>query len=1155
MKIFRITALRAFGVVLFGALLALPHTGTGREALPYHRDLNVVSVNKQSPRSSFMVYGDRASAQSRDYAASRYCRLLNGTWKFLYDDDFRNLPAEATEPAADVSGWSEIEVPGNWEFQGFGTALYVNHPFEFATSDPLPPTLPEAIPGGVYRRDFEVPADWAGRDIYLHLAGAKSGVYVYVNGREVGYSEDSKDPAEFLINPFLKQGRNTLALKIARWSTGSYLECQDFWRVSGIERDVFLWSQAPVALADFRVRSTLDDSYTDGIFRLEMKMRNSGSRDTNARISFELTDAAGKSVLSGRTEQRLPPESGQTVAFDGRIDRVAPWTAETPNLYDLMMKIETDGSRPEYIPFRVGFRRIEIKASEQERGGERLRLLYVNGQPVKLKGVNIHEHSERGGHYVTAEEMRRNFELMKRNNINSVRLSHYPQDRRFYEMCDEYGLYVYDEANIESHGMYYTIWNEDMRKGSEGHVDGKKRGTLGHNPDWLPHHLERAVNMFERNKNHPCVTIWSLGNEAGNGFNFYNAYVTLKNLDRGLMDRPVCYERAGWEWNTDMYVPQYPSAAWLRSVGEQGSDRPVVPSEYSHAMGNSNGDLWGQWQAIYAHPHLQGGYIWDWIDQGILEHDSEGRPYWTYGGDYGGRFAPSDANFLANGIVGADQKPHPAMSEVKYVYQNVGFEAVDLAKGRVKITNRFYFTDLSDYRVRYEVCRNGKPVRTGVLKLGLAPQESEVVTLPVDRLEAGPGDEYFLNFEVATLRPAPLVPAGHIVAREQFELPLKGEKERFRPAGASRMEISEDRGGVRIRSSAVDFAFDAALGAVTSYKVDGTEYFDGGFGIRPNFWRAPTDNDYGNGAPLRLQVWKTLSNRPVVERFGAVREGGGVRLTVDYGWEIAEAGLGHVSYRVDYTLYPGGELHVALHYAPSAATGAYDTAKLNAGTRDGAAATFTPKTEEELKTIRKVLEIPRIGVRFRLPAAFDRITYFGRGPEENYADRFRGTFVGLHSAKAWELYTPYMRPQENGHRTQTRWMAATDDRGKGLLVVADSLLEFNALRNSIEDFDCQESDKPYQWNNFSQTEIDSRDCAWAANRLRKQTHVNDIEPCNYVEVCLDGRHQGVAGYNSWGDRPQPYATIRSDREYRWGFTLVPVRSVEKEAEKRVKLKY
>lgn len=1151
MKPFLFAARLAFGGI---ALLLLPRTVRGEEALPYHRDLRVLAVNKLPPRSSFMVYGDDESAQTGDYAASRYYRLLNGRWKFLYDDDFDRLPADATDPAADCSGWAEIRVPGNWEFQGFGTALYVNHPFEFSPSNPVPPLLPGAIPGGVYRRDFEVPAGWEGRDIYLHLAGAKSGVYVYVNGREVGYSEDSKSPAEFLLNPYLVQGPNTLALKIARWSTGSYLECQDFWRVSGIERDVFLWSQAPVSLADFRVRSTLDDSYEEGIFRLEMELRNRSARDAKARVAYRLTDAQGATVLRGSAEERIEAGGRRVVAFDGRIDAVRKWTAETPYLYRLTMTVGEEGKEPEYIPFRVGFRRIEIRESAEERGGKRLRLFYVNGQPVKLKGVNIHEHSQQGGHYVTAEEMRRNFELMKRNNINSVRLCHYPQDRRFYEMCDQYGFYVYDEANIESHGMYYTIWKDDMRKGSAGHLDGKKRGTLGHNPDWLPHHLERVTNLFERNKNHPCVTIWSLGNEAGNGFNFYNAYVTLKNLDRGWMDRPVCYERAGWEWNTDMYVPQYPSAAWLRSIGEKGADRPVVPSEYSHAMGNSNGDLWGQWQAIYAHPHLQGGYIWDWIDQGIREHDAQGCAYWSYGGDYGDGFAPSDANFLANGLVGADQQPHPALSEVKYVYQNVGFEAVDLAKGKVRITNRFYFTPLTKYRVGYQVRRNHRPVRSGVLGLDLAPQTSRVVTLPVDGLEVASGDAYFLRFEVSALESSPLVPAGHIVACDQFELPVKGEKTTFAPKGPRGMELVEQDGAVRIRSSAVQFVFDTRRGVATSYRVNGTEYFDEEFGIRPNFWRAPTDNDYGNGAPLRLEVWKRISNTPRVDRFRTAREGDRVKLTVEYRWDLTEEGPGVVSYEAEYTLYPGGELHVAMRYEPSAATGACDPGRLNAATRDGEIATFTPKTEEERTAVRKVLEIPRIGVRFRMPASFDRITYFGRGPEENYADRYRGTTVGRYSARAWDLYTPYIRPQENGHRTQTRWMAATNDRGAGLLVVADSLVEFNALRNSIEDFDAQESDKPYQWHNYSQQEIDERDEARAANRLRKQTHVNDIAPRDYVEVCLDGRHQGVAGYNSWGDRPQPYATIYSDRPYRWGFTLVPVRSLH-EADRRAAFRY
>ncbi len=1129
----------------------IPFQAAGQGALPYHLDQKVISVNKMAPHSSFMTYGSREAAMTGDYSRSEFYTLLNGTWKFLYFDDFRDIPGDIA--AADAAGWNDIKVPGNWEFQGHGTAIYVNHPYEFKTTDPLPPTLPEVIPGGVYRRDFTIPAGWDGRDVYLHLAGAKSGVYVYVNGQEVGYSEESKDPAEFLLNPYLAPGKNTLTLKISRWSTGSYLECQDFWRVSGIERDVFLWAQAPVALSDFRVRSNLDDEYTDGVFRLEMDLHNNAPRSGAVTAAYELLDAAGRKVLSGTATDMVPAGGTGKAVFEGEIPSVLKWTAETPNLYKLVMTVSVARQTAEYIPFNVGFRRIEIKESEYERDGKRLRLLYVNGQPIKLKGTNIHE-TGLNGHYVTPEQMRRNFELMKLNNINSVRLSHYPQDRHFYEMCDEYGLYVYDEANIESHGMYYTIWPDDMRKGSVGHIDGRKKGTLGHNPDWLPHHMERIANMFERNKNFPSVTIWSLGNEAGNGFNFYNAYVELKNLDLGLMDRPVCYERAGWEWNSDMYVPQYPSAAWLRSIGEKGADRPVIPSEYSHAMGNSSGDLWSQWQAIYEHPHLQGGYIWEWIDHSTLAYDKEGRPFWSYGGDFGDEFTPSDGNFVADGIVGPDQMPHPGMSEVKYTHQEIGFEAVDLAKGEVRITNRFYFTDLSDYKINWQVRRNEKAVRTGILNLNLEPQESQVVTIPVDKLKAAPGDEFFLNFEVTTLKAAPLVPAGHVAAYDQFELPLKGEKQAFKPAKGPALEVADNGGVIIIKSPAVSFMFDSAKGVATSYKVNGMEYFDKEFGIRPNFWRGPTDNDYGNGAPLRLQVWKTISNDPQVINASAERVGDNVRLSVKYSWDLIEEGVGTVAYNVDYTVYPTGELNAVLRYVPVPMTDAYDLEKLNAKTHDGEVATFTPKTKEELEAMQKVLEIPRIGVRFRTPAAFDNISYFGRGPEENYADRYRGTTVGLYSAKAWDLYHPYVRPQENGHHTQTRWMAATNDRGTGLLVVADGVMEFNALRNTVEDFDCQESDKPYQWNNFSKAEIAGRNYERAANRLRKQTHAADIAPRDFVEVCLDGCHQGVAGYNSWGDRPQPYATIYSDQEYQWAFTLVPLKST-KEIGQKSKNKY
>lgn len=579
-------------LMLGGLLMASTFASAdNKPTKPYWQDVQVVAVNKEYPRSSFMTYENRANALTGKFEKSKYYQLLNGTWKFYFVDSYKNLPANITDPAISTADWADIKVPGNWEVQGHGVAIYTNHGYEFQPRNPQPPTLPEANPVGVYRRDIDIPADWDGRDIYLHLAGAKSGVYVYINGQEVGYSEDSKNSAEFLINKFVKPGKNVLTLKIYRWSTGSYLECQDFWRISGIERDVFLYSQPKAALKDFRVTSTLDDTYKDGIFKLGVDLRNNGSTAGNMTLVYELLDANGKVVATGEKATNVAAGETRTVSFDQTLPDVKTWTSEAPNLYKLVMTVKENGKVNEIIPFNVGFRRIEIKPTEQlARNGKPYVCLFINGQPLKLKGVNIHEHNPATGHYMTEELMRKDFELMKQHNLNTVRLCHYPQDRRFYELCDEYGLYVYDEANIESHGMYY-----DLAKG----------GTLGNNPEWLKAHMDRTINMFERNKNYPSLTFWSLGNEAGNGYNFYQTYLWVKNADKDIMNRPVNYERAQWEWNSDMYVPQYPGADWLEAMGKRGSDRPIVPSEYSHAMGNSNGNLWDQWKAIYKYPNLQ----------------------------------------------------------------------------------------------------------------------------------------------------------------------------------------------------------------------------------------------------------------------------------------------------------------------------------------------------------------------------------------------------------------------------------------------------------------------------------------------------------------------------------------------------------------------
>ena len=1092
------------------ALVCLVTSTWAQQPLPYWQDIQTVSVNKEPARTAFMTYENRTQALTQDYANSPYFLLLNGIWNFYYVDAYKNLPVGIEQPGANIA-WTDIKVPGNWEVQGHGTAIYTNHGYEWKPRNPQPPQLPEANPVGVYQRDFEIPAHWNGRDIYLSLDGAKSGVYVYVNGKEVGYSEDSKNTAEFKLNKYLKEGKNSLVLKIFRWSTGSYLECQDFWRISGIERDVFLFSQPKNHIRDFQVVSTLDNTYKNGIFKLATAVQTE-SLQNDLSLSYELLDAQGNTVAKG-----IQKNDKINQIFEAEIPNVKTWTSEHPNLYQLLITLKEGNKVTEVIPYKVGFRRFEIKEIEEKaEDGKPYVCFFVNGQPIKLKGVNIHEHNPETGHYVTEELMRKDFELMKQHNINTVRLCHYPQSNKFYELCNELGLYVYDEANIESHGMYYNL---------------RKGGTLGNNPEWLKPHMYRTINMYERNKNHPSIAIWSLGNEAGNGYNFYQTYLYLKEKETGAlgMNRPVNYERALWEWNTDMYVPQYPDAKWLETIGKKGSDRPVVPSEYSHAMGNSNGNISAQWEAIYKYPNLQGGYIWDWVDQGLRQKDENGREYWAYGGDFGVDM-PSDGNFLCNGIIAPDRTPHPAMTEVKYAYQNVGFEAIDLASGKFLIKNRFYFTNLRKHQINYAVKANGKVIRKGKTFLDIEPQSSQEFNVNLAGLQAKSGTEYFVNFWVTTTEPEILIPAGHEIASEQFRLPIEPLAIAEHKA-SGKTNVTTEGDEVKVSSSKMQFVFNKKSGLVTSYKVNGTEYFSGGFGIQPNFWRAPNDNDYGNGQPKREQIWKQSSKNFQVVDVITLSEGNNTILTANY---LLTAGN---LYIVKYTIYPDGVVHSDITFTST---------EMEEGKTEVSEATlmatFSPGQEEARRAASKLV-VPRIGVRFRLPADMNQVEYFGRGPGENYVDRQAGSFVDLYRTTADAMYTNnYVRPQENGHRTDTRWVTLSRKNGKGLKIVADQTIGFNALRNSVEDFDSEETiNRPRQWNNFTPEEITNRTEEKAKNVLRRMTHVNDITPRNFVEVCIDMKQQGVAGFDSWGDRPLPEHSLPANQEYHWGFTLIPMK--------------
>lgn len=574
-----------------------------------------------------------------------------------------------------------------------------------------------------------------------------------------------------------------------------------------------------------------------------------------------------------------------------------------------------------------------------------------------------------------------------------------------------------------------------------------------------------------------------------------------------------------------MYVPQYPDASWLEKIGRIGSDRPVAPSEYAHAMGNSTGSLWDQWKAIYKYPNLQGGYIWDWVDQGIQVKDENGREYWAYGGDFGTNM-PSDGNFCCNGIVSPDRTPHPAMSEVKYAHQNVGFEAIDAATGKFRVTNRFYFTNLKKYMITYTVKENNKVIRTHKVSLDIEPQGSQEVNVNVDGLKPKTGTEYFVEFSATTVEPEILIPAGWEIAHDQFRLPIDPQPRTF-AEGGPKLQCTTEGNLLTAHSSRVNFTFDKSSGLVTSYKVKGTEYFNEGFGIQPNFWRAPNDNDYGSQEPKRLQIWKESSRNFKVVDATLTMDGEDAVLKASY--LLAAGNL----YIATYRIHPSGV--VKADYTFTSTEMAAAETEVSEATR---LATFTPGNEALRKESSKLV-VPRIGVRFRLPANMNQVTYFGRGPEENYIDRNNGTLVGLYKNTADAMYFPYVRPQENGHHTDTRWLTLSRKGGKGLTIYADKTIGFNALRNSVEDFDGEEAThRDYQWQNRNEEER-KHDVATARNIKPRQTHINDITPRNFVEVCIDMKQMGVGGYDSWGAIPDPQYLIPANQEYKWGFTIVP----------------
>lgn len=1023
---------------------------------------HIIGINKEPAHAHFVRFGEVTTA-TKIVASDRY-QLLNGTWKFNWSESPDKRPENFHHTDFNVSDWDDIPVPANWQLHGYGYPIYTNHQYEFADPrsvftemrEPVPPVVPyDYNPVGSYKRKITIPDDWHNDQIMLHFGAVSSAMYVWINGQKVGYSQGSKTPAEFNVTDYLHEGENDLAVEVYRWSDGSYLECQDFWRMSGITRDVWLERRPLTHIRDIKLKSLLDETYHDGIFDLEVAL----SQSTAVSVDVNLIDLADTIFHATSHRQSGADEHAD---FHTRIPKVKQWSAEQPNLYRLSVTVRNMHDVVlEHTNLVVGFRSVEIKAGQ----------LLVNGQAILIKGVDLHEHNAVTGHVVDEATMLEDIRLMKAHNINAVRTSHYPQPERWYELCDRYGLYLVDEANIESHGMYY----------------GEK--SLAKDSTWLEAHLDRTISLYERDKNHASVIIWSLGNEAGNGTNFYNTYKWLKQHDDS---RPVQYERVqiGWgkkaefEWNTDILVPMYPSIESLHTYAQK-FDKPVIMCEYAHAMGNSTGNLQDYWDVIEAQPHLQGGFIWDWVDQGLLAKTATGEEYFAYGGDYGPAGTPSDGNFLANGLVAADRTPHPGLNEVKQVYANIDFEFDGL--GHLKVINKNNFRDLSNVYIHYSITEDGQDIYAGKLaEVDVRPQSNHDynVAWPV---EIAKEKEYSLIVEARLKEAEGLLNKDHLLVAEQFILQephavLASEN------GKGKLQIVASEASVYVHAIDFSYGFDRQSGQLIAIKIGHEELMVEG--LRPNFWRAPTDNDFGNGMPKRLAVWKEMTYKQMLTGMKVSDKKGDVTESFPLGsWkakgrvEVASAykladGQGIVG--VTYFIYPDGRM--------------------------------TIREQLALKT-DSLPELPRFGTYFKLKEEFNNVQWFGRGKFENYIDRNSAALVRRYAAKVDELYYPYIRPQENGQRTGIRWVSFINEAGQGLKISAPEHFEFNAQRNDILDFD--------------------------PGLTKNQRHTTDIKPHDFVAVAIDKKQMGVGGDNSWGARPHVQYTIPA-KDYSFSFTIKPL---------------
>ena len=996
---------------------------------PWWLDPEVNEVNTMAPRAAFFAYETENLAKADQKARSERYLSLEGKWKFNFSKDHDKAPRDFYSLKYDDSQWTDFPVPGILELNGYGDAIYSNNGYPWRTQfRPEPPFVEERNNyTGSYRKMVTVPADWKGERIYLHVGSATSNLMVWVNGKFVGYSEDSKVSAEFDLTKYLTPGKeNLIAMQVMRWCDGSYLEDQDFWRFTGIAREVYLYARPQAHIADLFITPDLVNNYQDGT--LEVKLNAVGAKGET--VMFSLKDKEGKEVAA----QTAKVGGNGEVKVNFNVKNPLKWTAETPNLYTLYTTLMDGKQVAEVVPQRVGFRKVEIKNAQ----------VLVNGQPVLFKGANRHELDPVTGYVVSMDRMLEDIRVMKELNINAVRTCHYPNDPRWYELCDIYGIYMVAEANIESHGMGY----------------GDK--TLAKEPTYEKAHLERKESNIKIYKNHPSIIFWSVGNEAGYGPNFEKAYDLVKAYDPS---RPCQYEQAGQNGKTDIFCPMYYDYGGCEWYAKGDNPRPLIQCEYAHAMGNSMGGFKEYWDMVRKYPKYQGGFIWDFVDQGLRVKNKQGKTIYAYGGDFG-RYPTSDHNFNCNGIINPDRKPNPHANEVRYYYQNIWATAKDLKAGEVEVYNENFFKSLDDVELQWTLESEGKVLANGRNALDIPAQQKRVVKLDGYSLPADVKGEVVLNLDFVLKKAEPMLDAGYAVAREQFvvnpytfptmESVLAVTSGKY---DTRKVEKEEKVAWVTLSAGNTSVTFNHWNGWIDYLDVDGKPMLEEGYAITPDFWRAPTDNDYGAGTQRKLHAWKNpemkMKSFKVVENEGKAEKG----VEVVYDMPSVEATL-----TMTYTLTPAGELVV-----------------------------------NEAMTVNKDAkhkpELMRYGMQLVMPKAYNMLTYYGKGPGENYIDRNNGDRLGVYDAKVADQYWGYVRPQESGNKTEVRYWQVKDENGKGLEFYSFAPMECSTL-------------------NYLASDLDD---GWDKNA--HQSHSGDLTPRDFSVVKLAARQRGLACVNSWGAIP------------------------------------